>query len=250
MATGYTSMSGRADEALAALQSLKKRDDINPEKIGYIGFSQAGWVIPEIAIKSDIPAFYIIVGGAINWLKQSEYITRTRLLSEGFPENEIQQVLMYSNVGNELVKNADSYSYDDYVLFHKENPAPKGYVTNLVDEDRFQFIRLNMSSDISASIEHINKPLLAIWGEDDLNVDATKNYSVYKEVTEKMPSGDVTLLMYESATHDILNSETYNYHLIDQWPIPTKMRYLLEGKDAYRKGYLEILGEWVNEKLY
>lgn len=245
----HQNMSGRADEALAALQALEKRDEIDAEKIGYIGFSQAGWVIPEIATKSNIPAFYIIVGGATNWMKQSAYIARTRLLSEGFSDNDIQQVLTYSNRVNELIKGESSY--DDYASFHDENPAPKGYVTNLLSKERFQFVRSNIGADISTkNIQNIKKPLLAIWGEHDLNVDAAMNHSVYKEATENMPGGDVTLLMIGSATHGILNSETYNYHLIGQWPVSTKIRYLLEAKDAYGKGYLETLGDWINQQLH
>jgi len=244
----HQSMSGRADEALVALQTLKKRDDIDPERIGYIGFSQAGWVIPEIAGESDEPAFYIMVGGAINWLEQSEYITRTRMVSEGFSENDVQQVLSYSALVNELILSTDSY--DDYVLFHKNNPSPKGYLANLMSEDRLHFVRLNMNSDITESIKNINKPLLAIWGSDDLNVDAAKSYSTYREARNEMTSGDVTLLMHQGATHSMLHSKTYNYHLVDQWPLFTLLRYLLEGKDAYSEGYLDVLGEWTHEKLH
>lgn len=243
------SMQSRADEALAALSALEKRNEIDTKKIGYIGFSQAGWVIPKIAAMSDKPAFYIVVGGAINWLQQSEYLTRTRLLSEGFAESDIQLVLSYSGRVNELI--SSEASYEDYVSFHEKNPAPKGYIANLMNKGRFEFVRVNIVSDVSAEdIQNIKKPLLAIWGEDDLNVDAAMSYSAYKEATENMPSSDVTLLMVERATHGILNSETYNYHLIEQWPTSTKIRYLLEAKDAYAKGYLQTLGDWVNQKLY
>ncbi len=127
----HQSMPGRADEALAALQVLKERDDIESNRIGYIGFSQAGWVIPEIAIKSDAPAFYIIVGGAIHWLKQSKYFIRTRLLGEGLSESEVQNVFKYFDAVNELI--IGTASYDDYVLFRKENPAPRGDSESLMD---------------------------------------------------------------------------------------------------------------------
>lgn len=241
------SMSERADEALAAMEALKNRNDIDSNKIGYIGFSQAGWVLPEIAIETNASAFYIIVGGAINWLKQSEYITRTRLLSEGFLDSEIQQVLSFSNRVNELI--LEGTAYDDYVSFHENNPAPRGYLENLMPEDRFQFVGKNIKSDIASSIGSINKPLLAIWGKDDLNVDAATSFSVYKEAIAKVKGRDATLLMYENATHGILNSKKYNYHRIDQWPISVKISYLLEGKEAYSKGYLDFLGNWVREKL-
>lgn len=244
----HQNMSKRADEALAALKALENRPDIDSNKSGFIGFSQAGWVIPEIAKKSTVARFYIVVGGAISWLEQSKYITRTRLLSQGFAENEIKQVLVHNEMANEKIHSRSSYA--DYLSFQNKVSAPKGYLTNPVDPDRFRFLTLNRHLDVSKTIENINTPLLAVWGHDDLNVDAVKSYATYQKAMKNNPHNDFTLLMYQGATHAILNSDTYNYHRADQWPLLTKIGYLLEGKGAYSEGYLDVLGEWANRQLH
>ena len=46
------SMMNRAEEVVSAIQFLKSRDDIDIDKIGLIGWSQAGWVLPLAASMS------------------------------------------------------------------------------------------------------------------------------------------------------------------------------------------------------
>jgi dienelactone hydrolase len=73
------SMDDRAKETIAAMEVLKRHSDINPDKIGLIGYSQAGWVLPLVAEKSDDADFIIVVSGAINWMDQGGYLTKMRM---------------------------------------------------------------------------------------------------------------------------------------------------------------------------
>lgn len=54
-------MDDRADETIAVIEMLKKRSEVMADKIGLIGYSQAGWVLPLVASKSDFPDFMILV---------------------------------------------------------------------------------------------------------------------------------------------------------------------------------------------
>jgi len=244
----HQTMADRAEEAISALNMLTKRGDIKPDKIGYIGFSQAGWVIPEIATRTNDAEFYIIVGGATSWLAQGHYLTRTRLSLEGFAEPVIQQALSYSDTLSELILNG--LSYDDYVSYRTNNPTPVGYSTSLIPKDRFTFIQQNIGVDSAEQIATINKPLLAIWGEDDLNVDAKSNIRVYENAISKAKRHEMTLLMFEDATHGILKSQHYNYQLLEQWPLSAQLRYLFEGEAAYSQGYFDVLRDWTREQLH
>ncbi|CAG9294943.1 alpha/beta hydrolase family protein [Celerinatantimonas diazotrophica] len=84
------SMSDRAQEVLAALKKIRSLPNINPQKVGLLGFSQAGWVIPLVADQSK-PAFSVIIGGAVNWRHQGAYYTRRRLQQQGLPKATINQ---------------------------------------------------------------------------------------------------------------------------------------------------------------
>jgi hypothetical protein len=52
-----------AGDALAAVAFLQNLREINPEQIGLMGGSQAGWVIPVAAARSNIPIFAVIGTG-------------------------------------------------------------------------------------------------------------------------------------------------------------------------------------------
>jgi dienelactone hydrolase len=52
-----------ATDALAAVAFLENLREINPERIGLLGGSQAGWIIPQVIARSDVPAFVVIVNG-------------------------------------------------------------------------------------------------------------------------------------------------------------------------------------------
>jgi dienelactone hydrolase len=54
-----------AQDAIAGVEYLKSRSEINSEKIGLTGFSQAGWVIPLAASRSEDITYFIILSGPI-----------------------------------------------------------------------------------------------------------------------------------------------------------------------------------------
>lgn len=81
-------MADRATEALTARLAIAELDTIDIDQIGFLGFSQAGWVLPRVA-NEITPAFTVIVGGAVSWSDQGTYYNRVRLTAEGVPAAEI-----------------------------------------------------------------------------------------------------------------------------------------------------------------
>jgi uncharacterized protein len=74
----HQSMSDRAREATAALDAVRAQAGVDASKAGFLGFSQAGWVVPEAAGPGSTAAFAILVGGAVNWQDQGAYYGRQR----------------------------------------------------------------------------------------------------------------------------------------------------------------------------
>ena len=52
-----------AGDALAGVESLKTRNDIDSSRIGFVGMSQAGWIMPLAASRSDDVAFIVNISG-------------------------------------------------------------------------------------------------------------------------------------------------------------------------------------------
>lgn len=80
-----------ADDAVAAVQYLKTHPQIDPTRIGLIGPSQAGWIIPLAASRSSDIAFMVNVSGAVSTVGVSDHYDA---LAEGtLTEEQIAQAL-------------------------------------------------------------------------------------------------------------------------------------------------------------
>lgn len=78
----HQSMYDRAGEAVAALRAIQQLDYVDATRVGFLGFSQAGWVVPEAVGPGSTAAFAILVGGAVNWEEQGAYYGRQRQARE------------------------------------------------------------------------------------------------------------------------------------------------------------------------
>ena len=52
-----------ADDALAGIAALKARRDVDASRVGFVGFSQAGWITPLAASRSRDVSFVVIISG-------------------------------------------------------------------------------------------------------------------------------------------------------------------------------------------
>lgn len=192
----------RAIEAKDAFNFLTKEVGFSKHKTGYLGFSQGGWVIPKAA-QLTTPAFSVIIGGAINWLDQGAFYTGVRLKKQGIPLDKIKQKV-------DSTRRADSALFS---VYSDSSIAAAG-----VSKDRFLFIARNFRADATVDIQEMRGPLLALWGQDDLNVPAFENALKYRQITANRQNGESIIKIYESSTHGLLKAQFFNYQLDSQWP--------------------------------
>ena len=74
----HQTMKMRAEESITVMRHLESRADVEKNSVGFIGFSQAGWVLPEMAKITNDMAYMILVGGAINWMEQKRYYEKNQ----------------------------------------------------------------------------------------------------------------------------------------------------------------------------
>jgi uncharacterized protein len=84
-----------AADVLAGVNALRRRSDIDPVRIGLLGFSQAGWIAPLAASRTRSISFLVIVSGPA--VSVGEEIYYSRLAGEdpgseqGVPDSEIDR---------------------------------------------------------------------------------------------------------------------------------------------------------------
>lgn len=221
------SMEDRAVETGSALDALAMRIDDAP--VGALGFSQAGWVLPRLA--PNQADFIVLVGPAVSWRDQGTYYTATRLRLKGASETEISEALAQAADENER-------------LFGAEAQFDPSQFSDDMDEARWAFIQRNRNEDARDFLGDFDIPTLAMWGENDLNVDAANDAAIYRAaLLDHHPANDVVIV--PSATHGLLKASPYNAQLTSTWPWHTVLRFTMEGRYAWAPGSLDVIINWI-----
>ncbi|MFT6192740.1 MAG: dienelactone hydrolase [Paraglaciecola sp.] len=203
------SMENRANEVIAAIDFMKADTRFDFSSIGLIGFSQAGWVMPKVATLSEYPDFIISVSGAINWKRQSNYLTRTRMELEGAKEEAIEAEVRQNEIDFNIFNATSTYS--DYVAYQKEKcKNKKEEDCDFMNEERFYFVKKNISSDAEQDLKNIRCPIFGIFGAEDLNVDFEESHQTYERIFLTNNTDNYQLKIYPEATHGLLKSKHFN----------------------------------------
>ncbi|WP_175582315.1 S9 family peptidase [Phaeobacter sp. HF9A] len=222
------SMADRCKETRAALHALDMRFD--GIALGAVGFSQAGWVLPGLT--SADAGFLVLIGPAVSWQDQGDYYTRVRLAREGLEQGAIARVLAEQHQRDDRAFGPDAQASD----------APEG-----MSLDRWQFIRRNRSADAREALAQLDLPLLAVWGAEDLNVDATGDAAIYADLLAAQDDR-TRAMIWPEATHGLLKSKAYNWQLVGDWSQFAKLRFILEGRHAYVPGALDMILDWIEHR--
>ncbi len=84
-------ISGLAMDALAGMQLLLRRKDIDTTKIGVFGHSQGGWIAPmTAAISNEVDFVITSAASAVNATEQSVFHRMNVMREDGFDEAEVQ----------------------------------------------------------------------------------------------------------------------------------------------------------------
>jgi len=226
------SMEDRAQEIISAISMLNKNANIN--KIGLIGFSQAGWVIPEVSSKLNSHDFTILVSGAINWMEQGSFMTKLSLLKQHYSKREINDILEKNKKQTQILS---AQSYEEYL---KSNTN----TYKVLSKNRFDFIKLNWKSDATKNLKYIQTPTLAIFGSDDQNVNISNTMKVYKEEFLKANNNNLKIKIFKDAQHSLLKSRYFDEQNPGLWFL-IKIWFL--GEEAFVEGYNQLIVDWTTK---
>ncbi|QHB32335.1 alpha/beta hydrolase [Yersinia canariae] len=222
-------MSDRADEAVLALHKLREQPELKKSRGGYLGFSQAGWVVPQ-ASQLATTDFAVLIGAAINWRNQGIYYTGQRLKAEGYTITEILDAKKH-----------------EAVVFDRQFTEEAAIIPCNSQCTRQNFERMNSQADATKDISGIHTPVLILMGKDDRNVDPDETVAVW---TKALPASTPRCIrQLPGATHGLLRSGWFDYQLASQWPLWIQGLFLLSGKYSYSPGALNTVSSWIlNQK--
>ena len=236
------SMLQRAEAVEAAMTHIAERPDIDPDRIGLWGGSQAGWVVPIIALHRDVAFMIMISCPAQNPMKQTLYLDGNLLASLKISELERDDALDQIRAYYELIRT--SSSYEDFLKGQEPllaalkqrswySKIPRQIIEQLswfqpIDRRKYQHLRIFFVMVAPPELKHLQSPLLAIYGTRDIQVDWKLGSKAYEEVPRAAGNSDVTVKLFEGADHTLMQP---NY----------------EGYIEFAPGFLTTMGEWVEK---
>jgi len=201
-----------ASDALAGLELLKNRSDINPHQIGLWGISQGGYVVSLAASRCEDVAFIIDVSGSgITPEANSTYQVEHWMKAAGYSKADINDARsLYLLTSRSLRTNSD---WNEVEAARKAAQNKSWYKAipymyrGARNTDTLS--QLTWNYDPVPALRNVHCPVLAIYGELDPWVPARKSADIWKTSLAKAGNHDVVIKIFPHANHEMLDPRTY-----------------------------------------
>lgn len=177
-------------DALAAVEYLKTRKEVDPKKIGIAGHSEGGLIAPICAVNSNDVSFIVMLAGpGVSGKDILVLQTELVLKAEGTKEEDVKK----STEQNKRIYQVITEETDSAVTYKKLLDLYNEDIRKMSDDDKRKpenskdnferatktllspWFRFFMKYDPRPTIEQITVPVLAMNGEKDLQVPPFQN---------------------------------------------------------------------------
>jgi dienelactone hydrolase len=205
--SGFDDLAG---DALAGLELLKNRPDINPHQIGLWGASQGGWIVGLAASRSTSVAFIISVSGpGITPEAQDAFVIEHRMKAEDFSDADLNEAISLYQLDSHCAQMGSGWDEFEAACRVVQN---KPWYNNDVhphdpsDQQQWQLI---WNYDPVPVLREVHCPVLSIFGELDPLVPAQKSADIWKTALTEAGNHDVVIKIFPHADHSINDTRTW-----------------------------------------
>jgi len=233
----------RAQIVLDAVAMLKRRPDIDAAQIGLWGISQAGYVMPRALERSADIAFMIAISCAgAPGVEQGIYLLAAQMTCAGYPAADVEELR------EQIRAFTMAETYEEYVRFKApltsqpafQAMARYGQRIAVGPEEEWHpadTLREYYGFDPIDVIERTTIPILAVFGEQDTQVDPIQGSSAYREALARSGNPHSRVELLPGVDHNILLTET--------GCIAERDRRSRAGWRNYPPAYLDLIEEWL-----
>ena len=230
------------DDAVAAVQFLRSREDIDPLRIGLLGSSEGGWLTPEVATVAGNIAFVINrCGPPIPWDETVLYEIANDLRVGGVDPDVIQEALgivarrwqyfVDSTADSRMATTAerDEINASLAAIRRRLGSSESRLPGSLPEYEPELYARLasNVSYDPTPFLRELDVPMLWVFGENDINVPTARSVAVLEQLRSGFDR-DITVKVYPDVGHSLMT-----------W------KGVLSG--GYVGDYLDLIGSWARD---
>lgn len=197
-----------ADDAVAGQQALGKFSQIDPNKIGFWGLSQGGWLAVLAAGRSKNAAFAISVSAPLVTAdEQMQFATRNLLTVRGYSLSDVQDMLAARRAWTQYVHRKSSRDEAVEVLRKAEAKPwfdfaylPKA--SQLTNDPEHDVNRKRLDDDPIAAVHRTKVPLLFLYADSDPWVPVGESVKRLQSLAVELPN--VQYAVVENANHEMM----------------------------------------------
>ena len=239
-------------DVLAGVAYLKRRKEINSNQIGLIGHSEGGMIAPLAAVRSKDIAFIVMLAG-MGQTGEEVILTQLALIQEksGAKPEAITKAVDLQKSLIEIVKSEP----DDKLAENKINEMLAKRKSKMSEQQLKEFapveadIKANLSALFSPwyryfllfnprpVLEKVKVPVLALNGENDVQISATENLALISAALKAGKNKDFTVKSFPKLNHLFQTSQTglpNEYGAIEETIAPV---------------VLETISNWIRERM-
>lgn len=228
-----------AGDVLAGIEFLKSRREIDARKIGLIGHSEGGMIAPLVAVRSKDVAFIVLLAG-MGQTGENVIYTQTAALqkAEGASPFLIAETTRAMKNAMAILKSEP----DANSVAKRINEALAKQTSNFTEAQKKEFepvektIRSQLSMyatdwfryfvafDPRPTLEKVKVPVLALNGENDLQVASKENLELISAALKAGGNKKVTVVSFPKLNHLFQTSRTgtlSEYQKIEETIAPT-----------------------------
>ena len=203
-----------AADAIAGVQYLRARNEIDSEKVGLVGLSQGGWIAPLAAARSKQVAFVIAISGAsVSFAEQSFTEMANTARQAGLNEKQVREVLELNRAVAEYLTTGDWQTYSEHretALKSEWGRIAAGF-PGTPDLPIWTFLRGVAAYDPLPYWLQLTKPVLIIYGEKDEqdNVPVAESVRRLQHTFAIVRKENYRIVVIPNAGHALIDTERH-----------------------------------------
>lgn len=239
-----------AAEVIAAINALQQKQVPSSDKIGLWGISRAGWINPLVINQYKDIKFWVSVSG-VDEKENFKYLLEQNLRINGLPKDTINLIVDEWQQGTNISHSGGSYeAYLSATSNLRKNRFMERFNSGrkITEQDYYKFQKSFMNEmldeetglpvyieNFDSILSNINCPVLALFGEQDMNVDWQQTKQLYERTIA--PNTQLTIKSFPDCNHNIFQCKTGGFYEFQDDNLPW----------TRCEGFLYTIANWLNE---
>ena len=203
-------------DAEAALQLLRQRPGVDPERIGLWGSSEGGMLATQVAARDKRVAFVIDSSGALDPLwETTQYQAGRSLKRLGFSDAQIEMTRAATRAWINAARTGEGFT-DIMKQRATALKEKKGWIVGWTRLDITTPEQLKwywehvMSFDPLPQLAMVKCPILALFGGQDTSTDTASSIAKMRNVLTRAGHPDFTIRLFPNAGHSLSEEPSGN----------------------------------------